>query len=1106
MSLFKSKVISAASAVVILLSIPSLVSAQEINVNGFKGHINTTITSGFTARMESNDCLLLPGYNATMDATTVSATALSLLGNNLNIAQTTLGTTGLQAALTNFSSKNGAGCAKSETDGYGNTSQDPLRLGSENADDGKMNFPNSGDIIDATQKVFTEIKGNTDSGMGVNVSFIGSLNPVLDINAAEFRKLTNKAESQLENDLTLIDAYITTSLDTVDLSIGRLATSYGEATFLPIGMNGLVTSGLDLSKLRAPGSSIRDAIIPTEQVVAMFQAGEWGVEAYYQFGHDPVAFDPKGSFYGSDIVGTGAKNLLASGGYYEGDEGGDSACSYAYNVLKFGQGNGADAHAAASACNANSLALHTAEATRGLYSTTNLARIAQTQTDATGWAAYAATGRASTYQSAIQAGGGSVAFPGYDSTGLMSKYSTAATDTAGLVNVYASANIPATDFNTGATVALAFADQKFKEPEDAHDFGISAHRYFDDIGDGLDMGIYFSNYTSKIPYAQVIGKGGVLAGDHVGMYKYQFADYAGRLEGDALGHSSGMDVIGLTMVTESGLEGTSGAAAAAWLALANGAYGSGVGGGFTALSGKFDAVRKDGGNTAAAANSTTNYIAKNYITQGLFGNVITQANGRSKVFHNPLGLVTGYNTAGDPFSATGAGMAAGSDMAFLSYGTTLLPAITPLNLAQVQFVYPEDNQIFAASFNTNVNGTTIQGELAYRPDFKLGTALGDQINQISDASGASLALTLFAIESGQTTMHDSILWQSLEGVVNGVTASATGLNDLVQNIQRSSLPDISAIATASNQADYRSTAWIEYDTLSFDLGTTSAFNASHPVTAALGADSSALLTELGAVYIDGMDNKKNGFVGRNGFSAGNGEFLCLGIFQDLTDTQRSTIGTQMQGLGYSNFKIDTNLMDVSTYRRKASTGTDYISAGSAAYIPALRQGGENLQIGDIKFDKATGSAAVGSAASVLTDDPADGKHYYQKVTNIKGVTNIGASIVDAVFGNGGYCEDQMGADELSMTYRVIGTATYNNFNNSNWSMNPTFAWAHDFYGYGPSSLGGFVPGKQSLSLGLKFSKGSSLSTGLNYVTQIGDPDINTGTDRDYLSANVSYSF
>ena len=43
-------------------------------------------------------------------------------------------------------------------------------------------------------------------------------------------------------------------------------TSWGEATFIPVGANGLVTNALDLSALRAPGASIRDALLPTEQI------------------------------------------------------------------------------------------------------------------------------------------------------------------------------------------------------------------------------------------------------------------------------------------------------------------------------------------------------------------------------------------------------------------------------------------------------------------------------------------------------------------------------------------------------------------------------------------------------------------------------------------------------------------------------------------------------------------------------------------------------------------------------------------------------------------------------------------------------------------------
>lgn len=68
------------------------------------------------------------------------------------------------------------------------------------------------------------------------------------------------------------------------------------------------------------------------------------------------------------------------------------------------------------------------------------------------------------------------------------------------------------------------------------------------------------------------------------------------------------------------------------------------------------------------------------------------------------------------------------------------------------------------------------------------------------------------------------------------------------------------------------------------------------------------------------------------------------------------------------------------------------------------------------------------------------------------------------------------------------------------------SWAHDFYGYGPSSLGGFVPGKQSLSLGLNLDKGDGLRVGLSYVMQMGDLVDNMSEDRDFVSANVSYAF
>jgi hypothetical protein len=260
------------------------------------------------------------------------------------------------------------------------------------------------------------------------------------------------------------------------------------------------------------------------------------------------------------------------------------------------------------------------------------------------------------------------------------------------------------------------------------------------------------------------------------------------------------------------------------------------------------------------------------------------------------------------------------------------------------------------------------------------------------------------------------------GAGNYNTAYYTGANALTVGaayeagtvaFNRSSLP---ALSRANTVSDYYSTPFIKKDVWSFDMGTTTSFNASHPITASLGADSSALLTEVGAVAISNVDNAKNGYIARSGYQEGIGNEKCHGPFGALV----------------------------------------------------------------------AGGTSFGGAAG--------------------GITHLGAGQVDALFGNGGYCEDQSGADDLSLSYRVIGTATYNNVNNSSWSISPTVVWAHDPYGYGPASLGGFVEDKMTMSFSLSAKKGSALTMGLNYTSNLHGPEVAASSDRDTLTASVSYAF
>jgi hypothetical protein len=999
MNLFTSKLITIISAVVILFTTPTLLSAQELNLNGFSGTMSTTITSGVTVRTEDNNCLLQDGYNYTRTAADMTVGGAGLLGTK---------SAALQAAVLSDATKNGAGCATARTDSYGNTSTNHLAIGDVNSDDGKLNFPNSGEIIDQTTKFFTTINGKTDSGLSVGISLIGNYNPVLDLNAPNFKQLTNAGKSELESDLQIVDAYVAGSADFddnyLDYQIGRFVTSWGEATFLPIGMNGLVTNAVDLTKLRAPGASIRDALLPTEQISLSTQLGNGSFEAYYQLGAEQIKTDPMGAFYGSEVLGTGGNYILASApNSMEANRNWDSYCTYAYNEI----GNAM----AGNACNAASAAEHSG-VNGHKYQTTYLAERAGTTASEAEWGAWLDLGQTKDFGSLV---------PISDLNPIVSNGLVGFTNTdanAGtLANViHTAAKRTAYDFNTNATVFLRVNKTKFVNAKDDGQFGMAYRTYLDSVGDGLDLGFYYANYHSKVPYLQIVGAQGILAGDFIGMYDAQATGYLTDISGagpyNTVADGDALAVLGKN-VPDILANDTATANDYAALALLNGAMSSGVCGGFTAMSaapGYFGTSAADGAQHQADKNASSTLH---------FGVDLGTAYANKIAFDS-----TRCDAAGDGDAA--------STAAFITYGATLLPAITPLNEATYQFVYPEDMQIMGASFNTNVAGTMINGELTLRPDFPLATSSGDQINAIGDASGATAALAMFGAQSYPTSAPKMLAIQAMKASVDAVLGSGQ-FESLLINTKRSSLPT----PVYSITEDYTAMAYhTDMDVWALDLGTTSTFAASHPITSGIGADSAVLLTELGVISIDGMDNKNKGFVARSGFNEGAGEFLCLGMYQDLTATQLADINTRIRASG----------------------------ALGAAY--------------EIDYDLSTNSA----------------------------LSNLGSGIVDALFGNGSYCESQMGADDLSATYRVIGSATYNNFNNSAWSASPNFAWAHDFMGYGPSSLGGFVPGKQSLSLGVNFSKGSAVKVGLNYVAQMGDITDNTNADKDYLSANFSYAF
>ena len=1008
MRTIQSQIVRLITVLIFTISSLSVVSAQEIKTENFSGTINTTLSSGFTMRASERDCSVSFGYQYT------SAVTSDVYGNPWG----------------SVASQNGQGCSGYRTDAYGNTSTEYINIAGSNpnSDDGNLNF-NNGDIVNATQKFYTEIIGNTN-GVGINFSLIGSLNPVNDINAPIFKTLKSDALAEQEQNITLLNAYITTEFDTgnnfIDATIGRSVVSWGEATFIPVTANGLVTGALDLSKLRAPGSSIKEALMPVEQIVLSTNVDGIGFEGYYQFQSDMVQLDVAGSFFGSEIVGMGETGLIAAGSFQNERKG--DACPY---QLTYDLG-------------VNCTDAINAQAKSGLYDAdtyidfgfdnSGLSTASQTAVGIGRVIAATKTfGSTSLAQNLYAAGSTGVAS---DRTyGDLTTLTTAGdafyqnASTAGFIEAMTLAGshrARPTDRIAGVQINVA-DDGKFKHARSDGQYGIKLSSYIDTAG-GIDLSFYYSNYHSKVPYLRVKGQKGLFAGDLYGLFTAaiydqqdnNFSSLAAFRGGNAYDESFTGNAFGRNIINGVRAISYSGAICNAALGKAMAAT---VSAGSTGTKYTTTAQERAAWANVYMSTALTGEANKQH-DPNKCGTFATAANATTDARHATYGVAV----LGSASATSKTGGASDAHLKLLGTGAMIAAAITPMNYFEYDFIFPEDNQIFGTSFSTVVDGTVVQGELSFRPSFPLATPGGSQVAQLTDASGSTQMLNWVAFNglngAGQTiasvgdTTGDGVQLKLGLQVLGATGAYASSLNNnngdtavytkKLRDFKRSSL---AAISTATVMAgDYYSTPFLEYDVWSADIGTTSAFNASHPITVGLGADSVVFLTELAMVHIANLDNA-NGYVARGGSSeSGDSSEKCNGAF-----------GT-------------TNVY-----------------------------------------------------------------------TATKGVDALGASTVDGLFGNGGYCEDNPGAGETSLSYRLIGAATYNNFANSQWSVRPNFAWSHDPSGYGPSSLGGFVEGRMSLALGLGATKGA-VSASLSYVNQLGDAESNLSRDKDTLSASVSYAF
>ncbi len=123
---------------------------------------------------------------------------------------------------------------------------------------------------------------------------------------------------RLAQDAKILDAFVARTFDfggkNVNVRAGRQVISWGESTFIPNGIN--VINAVDISKLRTPGSELKEAFIPTSTLYASFElTKQASLETFVLFNHDTFKLDPKGSYFSNnDTASDDANRLIVSFG------------------------------------------------------------------------------------------------------------------------------------------------------------------------------------------------------------------------------------------------------------------------------------------------------------------------------------------------------------------------------------------------------------------------------------------------------------------------------------------------------------------------------------------------------------------------------------------------------------------------------------------------------------------------------------------------------------------------------------------------------------------------------------------------------------------------
>lgn len=188
----------------------------------------------------------------------------------------------------------------------GGTSRDP------NSDDGNLRYKRN-ELVSTTLKATHDLELNyRNFGAFVRGSYF------YDPTIRSKDSLTRDARDILGSDAEILDAYIRGNFKIADrnlnVRLGRQVVSWGESTFIQNGIN--VLNPVNVSRLRAPGSELKEGFIPTMMAYASQELTDnLSVEVALLTEWKKTKIDPVSSFFSTnDFVGEGGNRAFTGFG------------------------------------------------------------------------------------------------------------------------------------------------------------------------------------------------------------------------------------------------------------------------------------------------------------------------------------------------------------------------------------------------------------------------------------------------------------------------------------------------------------------------------------------------------------------------------------------------------------------------------------------------------------------------------------------------------------------------------------------------------------------------------------------------------------------------